>query len=253
MTPLWIAIQFLTRIPVRLAEPPTPQQLARSLALYPVVGAIIGILLWLCAEAMTDFDPLLRAAMLVGVWVAITGGLHLDGLADSADACAGAHGAPQRARAILKDPSCGAMGVVALVMVLMLKFATLAHLPAGAGIHSWLLPPVLARAAVIGLFLTTPYVSQGGLGTALADPGARRGNLIALGLTVAAVLIPDPDPGARALSAALIVFLVTSWTLRHRFGGANGDGAGALVELTETAVLVTFAAVTTQTHTEIGP
>jgi len=169
LRPLRIALRLLTRLPV--PEPPPEDDgqdsVARSLAWYPLVGLILGALLWgLAAMLAAGAAPsLLSAALLLAAWVALTGALHLDGLADTADAWLGGLGDRERTLAIMKDPCAGPAGVVAVVLVLLLKFAALAAL-ATAPQPALLLAPVLARMALTALFLTTPYVRPGGIGLA---------------------------------------------------------------------------------------
>lgn len=244
MHPLLVALQFLTRIPVPFAGPPEAAQIRRSLAYYPVVGAILGTVLWLGSGLLTDIGPVLHAALLLSLWVVLTGALHLDGLADTADASAGQRGDPARARALLKDPRCGPMGAVALILVLLVKFAALAELAASAAAWVLWLPPVLARAAVVGLFVTTSYVSPGGLGTHLAGPQSRARNLVSVAVAVLFtwLVAGTAATGWAVLTATLSFTAVRAW-LRRTFGGLAGDGAGALVEITETATLVVLVTV----------
>jgi adenosylcobinamide-GDP ribazoletransferase len=174
MTPWWIALQFLTRLPVTLAGMPTPEQNGRSLLFYPLVGLLIGLLLYGAQLLLGDTAVLLQAALVLTLWVGISGGLHLDGLADSADAWVGGLGDKQRTLEIMKDPRSGPIAVVVLVLLLLLKFSALVTLlESGAGL--WLLlVPWLARALLPLLFLSTPYVRAGGLGQALASHLPRR-------------------------------------------------------------------------------
>ena len=125
MLPLLIALQFLTSLPIRLPAMPTPRQQGRSLLHYPAVGLFLGALLWLAALLLEGASPLLQAALLLALWVALTGALHLDGLADSADAWLGGFGDPARTLEIMKDPRSGPVAVVVLVLLLLLKFSAL--------------------------------------------------------------------------------------------------------------------------------
>ena len=89
MLPFWIALQFLSSLPVRLPGMPAPEQLGRSVLCYPLVGVLFGGLLW-GLNVLLDTSPLLlHAALLLAAWVLLSGALHLDGLADSADAWLG--------------------------------------------------------------------------------------------------------------------------------------------------------------------
>jgi adenosylcobinamide-GDP ribazoletransferase len=112
---------------------------------------------------------LLHAALLLTVWVLLSGALHLDGLADSADAWLGGFGDRERTLTIMKDPRSGPIAVVTLVLVLLLKFAALLALIEQQHALALIIVPLLGRSALLGLFLTTPYVRAGGLGQALAD------------------------------------------------------------------------------------
>lgn len=238
MRGLLAAIGFLTRIPVPARVFGDAAARARSLACYPAVGAVLGALLIALAWVLRDVNPLLRAALILAAWVALTGALHLDGLADSADAWVGGMGDRARTLAIMQDPASGPMGVVAIVLVLLLKFAALASLSMPAW-PSLLLAPLLARAALVALFLTTPYVRPGGLGDDL-QRAPRITSLIMLAASIACCAVARWR-GAWMLLAAMIVFACWRCACMHRLGGCTGDTAGALVEMTEAAVLVASA------------
>ncbi|WP_064746486.1 adenosylcobinamide-GDP ribazoletransferase [Lysobacter antibioticus] len=243
MRALLAAIGFLTRIPVPARVFEDPQAQTRSLAWYPAAGLAIGLSLCALAWALQTRPPLLSAAVLLAAWVALTGALHLDGLADSADAWVGGMGATQQERrertlAIMKDPRSGPIGVVAVALALLLKFAALASLPAPAW-PALLLAPVLARAALTLAFLTTPYVRSGGLGQALV--AAPRAACIAALLLSAAGCAAAGWRGALALALAMLVFASWRRAWRQRLQGMTGDCCGALAEAVEVAVLLGFA------------
>lgn len=241
MTPWWIALQFLTRLPVTLAGMPTPEQIGRSLLFYPLVGLFIGLLLLAAQHLLGDTAILLRAALLLTLWVAISGGLHLDGLADSADAWVGGFGDRQRTLDIMKDPRSGPIAVVVLVLLLLLKFAALvALLQNGSG---WLLVllPWLSRSLLPLLFLSTPYVRAGGLGQALAEHLPRRPLIWVLVVHGVAMLLWFGFSALLALLVAAAVFCYLRRLMCKRLGGTTGDTAGALVEVVECAVLVALA------------
>lgn len=255
-----LALQFLTCLPVSLKTAPGPAEWGRSVLAYPLVGLLIGLLLAGMQGLIGHADPLLQAALLTAVWALLTGGLHLDGLADSADAWVGGHGDRERTLAIMKDPRSGPAGVSTLMLTLLLKFAALAALlkagaydPAQAGFMAcsgpgspcgaWtvlLLAPLLGRSALVALLLATPYVRPGGMGSALAAHLPRAAALLAL-LLAAAGVFSAGKPGWLALAAALAAGLLLRWLMMRRLGGATGDTLGAAVELTEAAVLVTLA------------
>ena len=161
MIALLIALQFLTRLPVSLPCMPTPEQVGRSLLWYPLVGLLLGLLLWGAHLLLGQTPALLQAAIILALWVGLSGGLHLDGLADTADAWVGGFGDRERTLTIMKDPRSGPIAVVVLVLLLLLKFAALfTLLQAGQSIYLLLLP-WLGRSLLPLLLATTPYVRVG--------------------------------------------------------------------------------------------
>ena len=240
MTPLLIALQFLTRLPVSLPGMPTPEQMGRSLLWYPVVGLLLGLLLWLAHLLLGQTSALLQAAIILALWVGLSGGLHLDGLADTADAWVGGFGDRERTLTIMKDPRSGPIAVVLLLLLLLLKFAALLTLlQAGKGAYLILLP-WLGRSLLPLLLATTPYVRAGGLGQALVDHLPRHQLPWVLGAHLLGMLLFG-CLGLLALVTALLLFVWLRRALVQRLGGTTGDTAGALVELAECAALLALA------------
>lgn len=238
--PLLIALQFLTRLPIRLPGMPAPRQLGRSLLWYPLVGLLLGTVLLAAAGLLSGVAVPLAAALLLALWVLASGGLHLDGLADTVDAWVGGYGDRERTLALMKDPCCGPMAVAALVLLLLLKFAALwALLEAGAW-AALLLAPLLGRAGVLLLLLGTPYVREGGLGSALAAHVPQRAGWRVLLASVLACLLAG-WAGLLAVAVAAALFVLVRRALLQRLGGTTGDSAGALLELLECGVLVALA------------
>lgn len=235
-----IALQFLTSLPVRLDRMPEPQAVGRSLLYYPLVGLLLGAMLWLVGAVLENASAPLLAALLLTGWVALTGGLHLDGLADSADAWLGGFGDRERTLTIMKDPRSGPLAVVVLVLLLLLKFVALWTLLATDQRLALLLAPLLGRSALLGLFLTTPYVRPGGLGQVLAEQMPRDTSRIVLG-GVVLVCLALGSSGWLALAATVGVGWLSRRAMCRRIGGTTGDTAGALLELVECAVLVVLA------------
>lgn len=244
MRALLVAIGFLTRIPVPPRVFSDPQAAAASLAWYPAVGVMIGALLWALAWLLRDAPALVSAAVLLVAWIALTGALHLDGLADSADAWIGGMGDRERTLAIMKDPRCGPAGVVALVAVLLLKFAALASLPPQAA-GAIVLAPVLARTALTTAFLTTVYARASGLGTALTST-PRTGCTVGVVAALAAAAAAYREAAVIAIAVAALLFLLWRRSCLQRLGGFTGDTAGALAEITEAAVLVAVVVFATR-------
>ena len=238
MLPFWIALQFLSSLPVRLPGIPEPQELGRSLLFYPLVGLLFGLILWGLNGALHGAPLLLHAALLLTVWVLLSGALHLDGLADSADAWLGGFGDRVRTLTIMKDPRSGPIAVVTLILVLLLKFAALLALIEQQQSVYLLIVPLLGRGALLALFLTTPYVRAGGLGQALADHLPRRAGQQVLAVSALACVVLAGWPGVFALVLAGLAFAWLRQVMLRRLGGTTGDTAGAMLELLEVTVLV---------------
>jgi adenosylcobinamide-GDP ribazoletransferase len=233
LRPLLIALQFLTRLPVKAGDW-SDRDVGRSMLFYPLVGLLLGVALAGITAALYGRAPGVVAAMLLALWVFATGALHLDGLADSADAWIGGFGDRQRTLDIMGDTHCGPVAVAVVGVVLIAKFAALEALVVT---NAWLAvatAPVLGRAVVPLLFLTTRYVRASGVGAVLAEQLPRRS-------AAAVVVCFALAAGVANLSMTLtggIVFVALRALMVRRIGGATGDTAGAMVELVETATLV---------------
>ncbi|KAA0969132.1 adenosylcobinamide-GDP ribazoletransferase [Pseudomonas sp. ANT_H12B] len=240
MLPFWIALQFLSSLPIRLPGMPAPQELGRSLLFYPLVGLLFGAILWALNWVLLGTPLLLHTALLLTVWVLLSGALHLDGLADSADAWLGGFGDRERTLTIMKDPRSGPIAVVTLVLVLLLKFAAMLALIEQQA-ATLIIVPLIGRAALLGLFMTTPYVRPGGLGQALADHLPRSTGKHVLAVSALACVLIAGFSGVLAVVLAVLVFVWLRQVMLRRLGGTTGDTAGAMLELLEVAVLVGLA------------
>ena len=241
MLPFWIALQFLSSLPITLPGMPKPQELGRSLLFYPLVGALFGGVLWGVSALLAGTPLMLHAALLLTVWVMLSGGLHLDGLADSADAWLGGFGDRERTLTIMKDPRSGPIAVVTLVLVLLLKFCALLALIEQQQAMALLIVPLIGRSALLGVFLTTPYVRAGGLGQALADHLPRKAGWWVLVLSAAVCVALAGYAGLWALMLATLGFVWLRHLMMRRLAGTTGDTAGALLELLEVLMLVGLA------------
>lgn len=239
MTAFWIAMQFLTVFPIQLKKMPSPQQNAQSLLFYPLIGMLIGLVLFAIALTLVKLPIILLSTLLLVVWIWITGGLHLDGLADTADAWVGGFGDPEKTLRIMKDPSSGPIGVLSLLIVCVLKWSALYVLLEQQQLWLLILVPMLARLSPLILFLTTPYVRAKGLGTAMSQYIPRK-------LSYVIVAVVFGLCGFMGLWGLLLVIFstMTLWYLRAKFirriGGITGDTIGATIEWVESVALFTM-------------
>lgn len=237
--PFWIALQFLTRLPTPRLPSIPPPEMARAVLWFPVVGLLIGLVLWLVAALFAGSGSLPGAAVVLIAWVLLTGGLHLDGLADTVDGAVGGQGDRERTLAIMKDPYIGPMGTTAIVTVLTVKFAALTQLADGA----LLLVPFIARTLIVALFATTPYVRSGGLGEAMATGlPSRPARYVLVGAVLLAVLLSGLAGLWAVLVAAVWLFLFRAWVV-SRLGGTTGDTTGAMVEVGEALLLLAWVGI----------
>ncbi|MDX1253247.1 MAG: adenosylcobinamide-GDP ribazoletransferase [Gammaproteobacteria bacterium] len=243
LSSLWLALQFLTRIPVPAQSYPTPQDWGRSVLAYPLVGLLIGVVLVLLHWLLANADPGVQAGLLLLVWALITGGVHLEGLANSADAWAGGHGDRQRTLDILKDPRSGPAAMMVVVLAMILKFAALSVLVAESALEIILLAPVLGRSAIAALLLTTPYAQMDEVGAERAANVPKQ----AVGWTLAAVAAGALFLVGWGGLVLLFLLFIGGYMLRrmmiHRIGGLSKDTAGAICELTEVGVLTVVVLV----------
>lgn len=232
-----VALQFLTRIPIHGRSITDDRQLGRSVLYYPLVGLLIGGLLYGAALFLAGQQTMVAAAILLCAWVLLTGALHLDGLADCADAWVGGFGDRQRSLNIMKDPASGPVAVAIVILVLLLKWSALTALIEQGRLAALLFVPLLGRAAILGLMLSAPYVSPQGLAEKLLQhlPITTTRWVAGISLLIAVLML--------GILPVLAACLLLAW-LRHaalsRLGGVTGDVYGAAVELVETGAL-TFA------------
>lgn len=235
----WVALQFLTIFPVPKQHELDDRAIAGSVLFYPLVGFLVGLSLWLVAVLLGEiFSSLVLSALLILIWVMITGALHLDGLADCADAWVGGLGSKDRTLEIMKDPASGPVAVVALLVLLLLKFALLEALVSQQAYSSLIFAPLFGRMAAVILLLTTNYVRPGGLGEVLSTGLSRRKAWLQMTLIGLLVFLVWPTIILPVLLLSISVFLLWRWMMRKSLGGCTGDTLGAMIELVELSSLL---------------
>ncbi|AWA48016.1 MULTISPECIES: adenosylcobinamide-GDP ribazoletransferase [Acinetobacter] len=239
MTPFWIALQFLTVLPIELKRIPTAKQNGQSLLFYPLVGLLIGLILFGLSILLVKLPIILVAIIILVIWIWLTGGLHLDGLADTADAWVGGFGDRERTLKIMKDPSCGPIGVLSLVIVCLMKFSALYVLLEQRLSAFLILIPMLGRSVPLFLFLTTRYVRANGLGRSITDSIPKTLAWMVFVITLA-LLCAFRWMGLVALISCLLLLVYLRFLFIKRIGGITGDTVGAAIELSETGLILTF-------------
>lgn len=234
------AVQFLTRVPVRSHRRP---DLGRAIVWFPLVGAAVGVAVGVIAAGLDELvPPAVAASVAVLAGVVITGALHEDGLADTADAVAGGWTRERRLE-ILRDPRHGTYGVAALCGSIVLRIVAIASLGSVAAIGGLVAAHALGRGAAVVTMGWAPLARPDGLGadyTAAVTAGrAALGGGVALALGAVATGWWIGPLAVVALIPTLIVIALA----RRAFGGITGDVLGAIEQAAECAVLVTVTAL----------
>jgi adenosylcobinamide-GDP ribazoletransferase len=243
LSSLLAALQFLTRVPIRLRREP---QLERIVAWFPIAGGLIGAAVGGAAAGLWHVvPPLVAASVAVTVGLLITGAFHEDGLGDVADAFGGGWTVERRLE-IMKDSRHGTYGVAAMCASIVLRIVALGSLPGPAVMFaSAVAAHCLARAAALGLMALQPLVRSDGLG---ADYGrsASAGRAVVGGAAGVAVAVAVAGWWAAPLALCAALGAALTGVLAHRkIGGLSGDVLGAAEQVAECLVLVTATALAT--------
>jgi adenosylcobinamide-GDP ribazoletransferase len=230
MKGLIVAIQFLTRLPTpRLTV--SSEEFAASMRWFPAVGLIVGALVAAGGWAGARLDPWTGAFAALLLWVVVTGALHLDGLGDIADAAGAAHKDRARMIEVMSDPHVGSFAVVTIALQLIAKLVLLRALIEGEAFVAIALVPFAAR---IGPLLWSRWLPD-----LHAGLGARfRGVIRPVHLTIWALLLAVAGWWSPSLLIAPLLIGAWGWWLRRKIGGISGDGHGAGIEVTESALLL---------------
>ena len=239
MLSMLAAVQFLTRIPIRLRREPN---IATSVPWFPVVGALIGATVGGAAAGLWHVvPPLVAAAVAVALGMLVTGAFHEDGLADVADAFAGGNTVERRLE-ILKDSRHGSYGVAALCASIVIRIVSLGSIPGPLQMFTVSIAAnAAARGAAVGLMGVARPVTNQGLG---ADYGqattvlrATLGVVLGLVLATAAVgrwVLP-------LVAVVLVSIVVVRWLAIRKIGGISGDVLGTCEQVAECVCLVVLS------------
>ncbi len=240
---LILAVRFLTIVPVPGREATGAGALGRAAWCFPAVGVGLGACL-VAADHLFAFvfPPLLETVLLISLWKVLTGGIHLDGLADVLDGLAGLDA--ERRVAIMRDSRIGVFGATGLVLCLLIATGALGALPAGRHAGALLLAPAVGRLApvLIGPLFPAATPGQGAGAAFLEGLSPWAAPVCVAGSWILAAVLLGPW-GGLVLSLALASVLLWAAWLASRFGGVTGDVLGSSVELGELATLVAVAAL----------
>jgi len=245
---------FFTRLPVPKIEF-TEERYRRAMKLMPLVGLVVGVVIVLISLLLSvlQVPGLIRGGVLVCAYIILTGGLHFDGLADTFDGVFSARSREQSLE-IMKDSRIGVFGLLGIVMVALLYFATFIEAP----LPALLLFPLCGRACCLISASLAPYAREDGMGKATSVEGGPASVTAAIVAIVGASFLTIPfdlyvlHNNNFALSlvcsliAAAVAVLVTACVTAHfkkKLGGVTGDTFGAVIEISSIAYLLVFAII----------
>jgi len=240
------ALQFVTRIPIRLRSAPS---MAGLIVWFPFAGAVIGLLIGGVGAGLWHVvPPLVAGSLAVAFGLLVTGAFHEDGLGDIADAFGGGYTVERRLE-ILKDSRHGTYGVAAMCASIVVRMVAFGSLPGPAVLFAAAVAAhVIARTAAVVLMAAVPLATNRGLG---ADYGqsttpARAASAALMGLAFGTLAV-GWWVGPLALTAIVSVALVGALA-RHKIGGISGDVLGAAEQIAECACLVVLTGLAAHHH-----
>jgi len=240
---LVLAVRFLTIVPVPGREATGAEALGRAAWWFPAVGAALGACLVAADHLLAFlFPPLLGSILVIGLWKVLTGGIHLDGLADVLDGLAGRDA--ERRLAIMRDSRIGVFGAAGIVLCFLISAGALDALPAGRHPEILLLAPAAGRLAPLLIGPLFPAATPGqGAGAAFLEGLSRWAAPVSVaGLWILAAALLGPW-GGLLLSLGLAIVLLWAVFVASRLGGLTGDALGSSVEVGELAMLGAAAAL----------
>lgn len=247
MNGIALLFRFMTRLPVGFEPKFDSDNLGKSMKFFPIVGMVMGLILWLFYLGLSNFiySPMVMAAILVIIEVVLTGGLHLDGLADTFDGIF-SYRSKQKMLDIMKDSRLGTNGGLVLILYFILKVALLYELELLVGIPSGvvlLLTPAIARLNSVINCASAPYARATGMGKTFVDNTNRCGVVVATILTVifggvVCYFYQIPYTILGILPIVMILGYIFAKLMTRKIGGITGDTLGAVVELSEILVIL---------------
>ncbi|OGR83897.1 MAG: cobalamin 5'-phosphate synthase [Elusimicrobia bacterium RIFCSPHIGHO2_01_FULL_64_10] len=243
MRAFFAAVEFLTIVRVGRLSGSGEKWASGTLFWFPVVGLCLG---WAAASLdhwLASLFPIpARSALTLAALVVLTGGLHLDGLADTADGLFSFRG-KESILEIMRDSRTGAMGVIAVSCLLIIKFALIFSLPEGARRPAFLLMPLFGRAALVLMITFFPYArKEAGFATPFLEYRSKWYALWAAALSLLAGWLLYGAPGAVSALAAGAAAGLAGLFFKEKIGGYTGDTLGASCELIEIIPLLAAAA-----------
>jgi len=231
-----IALQFLTILPVKITSRIEEKDLGGSLLYFPAVGLLIGGFLVIILFLFDFLPSSVYAFCLLATSVVITGGIHIDGLADTFDGLCGSH-TKEEALNIMRDSRIGVMGAIAVILTLLGKYVFLSNIPHALFWKVLIIMPLFSRWAQTWACSVSPYVRNEGKAKAFIGYADKKNTVINAIITLSFIILLMGIKGAVLFSLAVITVALSIGIIRKRIGGMTGDTVGAVNEIAEISVL----------------
>ena len=240
MRKLLIAVSFFTRIPINLKNV-TKDEFFRSMLLMPFVGLLIGAVLSLVAYGLSfTGNTMLGAVILILCYLAMTGGLHFDGVADTVDAVFSARD-HEKMMKIMKDSRLGAFGAIGLIVIFLASFAAYVSVLSYSHLVFLMMPVIGRYMAIQSGSLSTAAPDGGGLGKAFIAVNRKIYALLYfLGISALSFFTLGAV-GVAGFMITVLVNLLMMWSLSKKIGGFTGDTIGLTIEITQVVYVVAMA------------
>ena len=235
------ALRFLTILPVPFYKHEGTDNLGRTLAYFPVIGAILGAILVVLNYFFSLILPSsIVAVLLIIALVILTGAHHIDGLIDTCDALVAGKTYQER-QAIMSDTRVGAFGITGICLLLLLKYVALSQV---ISLATLLVMPAISRWGMSYAIMAFPSAKNSGMGYAIKSQANRSGLIASTIITIfIAMIFTGLVKGLMLCAAALILMYCMAAVLNHKFHGLTGDNYGAVNEAGEALTLILIAII----------
>lgn len=237
MRSLLLALQFLTILPIHIKGEVRKEDLTRSMLFYPMIGLLLGIILAILCYGLSQYLPFYSAiAILIVIYIILTGGLHLDAFADLCDGFY-AGKTKEDILKIMKDPHIGTIGAIGIFCIIFLKFILLVNTSSTYLLVAIAIAPIIGRWSAVLMSCRTKYVSESGVAQFIEGIGFRE--LIYATIATMAFLIAIAQViSLIVILFALILTLLFKSYVKSKIDGVTGDTLGACIEINEIATLL---------------
>lgn len=233
-----VALQFLTRLPIRLKKEADPKELGKSLAYFPLVGLFLGICLVVLEYSLSYFFPTsIVRLVLIAFLIFITGGLHIDGLADTIDAIASGEKGDDALK-IMRESTVGPIGATCVFISILAKYIALGEFVGGRLYAMLLLFPMAGRMGMSTVCLLFPYARKEGTGKAFVSKGTTKEFIISGTISFIAGIILFRTRALFILGSIILIVMLTGKYFTKKFGGITGDIVGSINEIGELVALL---------------